>query len=154
MCLLSQLPLMEVTSADQEKAKPQSFFSYALLSTLATGGSGALLSIVITYLCVEYLFGKEGYFTAYLTGVAIGVIYAFAVFAFAVFKTTEHLLRRFAIFSAYMALLVVVQSVIVRVAVSVVGVDYYLVVIALTIAALSLVNHLVYSRYIFRTAPH
>ncbi len=141
---------MEVIRA-LHKMVSQSFFSYALLRTLATGGSGALLSILVTYVCVEYLFGKEGYFTAYLTGVAIGVIYAFGVFAFAVFKTTEHLLRRFVLFALYMALLVVVQSVIVRAVVSVVGVDYYLHVIALTIAALSLVNHLVYSRYIFVT---
>ncbi len=124
--------------------------SMEFLQTLAVGGSGALLSIGITYLCVEYLYGTEGYFVAYLTGVAVGVVYAFAVFAFAVFKTTERLLSRFVLFSGYMAFLVVVQAVVVKSAVSVVGVDYYLWVITATIAALSVVNYFVYSRIIFQ----
>lgn len=122
------------------------------LHTLITGGSGALLSLGITYFCVEYIFGKEGYFIAYLTGVAFGVVYAFAVFAFAIFKTTERLLQRFALFSVYMMVLVVVQAAIVRTVVPIVGIDYYLVVIGVTIMALSFVNYLVYSRVIFRKA--
>jgi putative flippase GtrA len=118
--------------------------------TLLTGGSGALVSILITYLCVEYLFGKDGYFIAYLTGVAFGVVYAFAVFAIAVFKTTEKLLSRFVFFSAYMALLVIVQASIVRVVVPIVGIDHYLAVITVIIALLSVLNYFVYSRLIFK----
>jgi putative flippase GtrA len=139
---LQEAPSQQVSFLKRRKA-----FFYTLL----TGGSGALLSVVVTYLCVEYIFGIEEYFTAYLLGVVCGVVYAFAVFAFAVFKTTERLVRKFALFSGYMAVLVIVQAAAVNMLVPIVGSEYYLVVIVGVIAALSIVNYGVYANIIFRT---
>ena len=117
--------------------------------TLLTGGSGALLSLLVTSILTEFVFSREQYFTAYLVGVAVGVMYVFAIFIRVVFKTDTHVWKRFAFFSLYMTFLVVLQTFAVKSIVSIVGVDWYLVVIACVIGILSFINYFVYKNFIF-----
>lgn len=119
------------------------------VQSLLTGGTGAALCLSVTSVLTEFVFSREGYFTAYLLGVACGVVFAFIMFMRFVFKTTTHLARRFFFFASYMVILVIVQAVIVKYAVSVFGVDWYFVVIACVIGALSAVNYVVYQNWIF-----
>jgi putative flippase GtrA len=120
------------------------------IKTMAVSGSGALVSILITAGLTEYVFGREHYFTAYIIGVAIGVVYAFIMLSKKVFQGDRNHGKRFMWFSLYMALLVVLQTLVVKSLVGMLGVSWYLPVIAGTMLVVSFISFAVYKYFIFR----
>lgn len=124
-----------------------------LLRFLATGASGALLSIAITWALTTYVVGVEHYFSAYLVGIAANLLFNFTMYTLAVFKTKRDHLRRLGIFLAYGILMAFMQGASVRLLTSVVGAEYYLPVIASVIGIFAVLNFFVFKLSLFKEYP-
>jgi putative flippase GtrA len=121
------------------------------MKTLLVSGSGALLSVLVTAILAEWILGREQYFLAYLIGVGVGVLASFYLFSRKVFSPGNHSgLWRLTLFLGYMVILVLIQSFIVRAVVEIVGVNWYLPVIIVTMLGISGISHLIYTYVIFR----
>ncbi len=106
----------------------------------------------ITFLLTHFVFGTERYFTAFLIGTAVNVLYNFTLYTLAIFKTKGRHLRRFAIFAVYSAIMTVVQLALVNFITRSTGPEFYLVVIAGVIFVGALFNYVVFKTSIFKTA--
>lgn len=118
---------------------------------LIAGGSGALLNIGITFVLTHFVFGMERYFTAFLIGTAVNVLYNFTLYTLAIFKTKEKHLRRFVVFAVYSVLMTVVQLSLVNYIARLTGPEWYLIVIASVIFVGALFNYVVFKTSIFKT---
>lgn len=118
---------------------------------LLAGGSGAGLNMGVTFLLTQFVFGTEQYFTAFLIGTAVNVLYNFTLYTLAIFKTKERHLRRFVIFVVYSAVMTVVQLSLVNYIAHLTGPELYLVVIAGVIGVGALFNYVVFKTSIFKT---
>lgn len=117
---------------------------------LVTGAGGAILSLLITWLTTTFIFGEANYFAGYLFGIAANLTFNFSLYTMLVFKTKYDHLRRLLVFIAYGLVMAFFQAAVARALVSVFGTEYYLVLIALTIAALAVLNFFVFRLNIFK----
>jgi hypothetical protein len=117
---------------------------------LATGASGALLSIAITWALTTFVVGIDHYFTAYVVGIAANLLFNFTVYTIAVFKTTHDHLRRLAVFLFYGIVMAFLQGSLVHFITSLIGVSYYLWVIAGVIGVFAVLNFFVFKLSLFK----
>lgn len=115
----------------------------------ATGATGVLFNLLVTWSLTEFVFGVERYFIGYLAGAAVNVTYNFVLHTVMTFRTKERHLRRFALFICYSILSAGVQIVAVKTITDAVGREYYLLVIASVIFLLSLASFLFFKHLLF-----
>lgn len=123
------------------------------LHFFSVGMSGVLLNLAITAFFTELVFGRENYFSAYLIGLTVNLLYNFALHTLVTFKTKGHHAKRMVAFFAYSISLAYIQAQVVRIVTSWVGVDWYLVVIATVILSFSAVTFLLFKFILFRNRP-
>lgn len=123
---------------------------HRILQFLFTGGSGALLNLGVTALLTETILGRERYFGAYLMGLGVNIIYNFALHTRLTFRTRQGHGRRFGFFLGYNLAMTALQAGVVKVLVGLVGVDYYLPVIAGVILTFATITYVVYRWWVFR----
>lgn len=115
-----------------------------------TGTGGALLSILTTWALTAYVFGVDNYFSAYLIGIAVNLVFNFVMYTIAVFKTTRDHARRLAVFLFYGVIMAFLQGTTVQLITAHLGVSWYLLVIAGVIAGFALLNFFVFKLSIFK----
>lgn len=123
---------------------------YRFIHFLAVGGSGVLINLFLTWTLTTYVFGLENYFTAYLFGLTANIMFSFTLYTVTVFQTKNDHWRRLGIYFVYILFVVWAQSNIIKYAVPLIGLQYYLLVIATVIAVFSIINFLVFKLSIFR----
>lgn len=131
--------------------KISSFLSHSrYLHFFAVGATGVALNLAITAFFAEIVFGRENYFSAYIIGLAINLLYNFTLHTVMTFKTKTKHLRRLTVFIIYSLVLTYLQAYMVKNIVSFVGVNWYLVVIASVILVFSIVTFLLFKFVLFR----
>jgi putative flippase GtrA len=115
------------------------------------GATGVLINLAITALFAELVFGREQYFTGYLIGLAANLLYNFGLHTVVTFKTKDRHITRLAIFLAYSLAMSYIQALVVKWLTDLVGVDWYLVVIASVILAFSVVTFVLFKFLLFKT---
>lgn len=125
------------------------FYKHRILHFLFTGGTGVIINLVLTAFFAELVFGREKYFYAYLIGLFANLIYNFTLHTIMTFRTQDKHKRRFAVFIAYSLLMTYIQASIVKLVVDYFGVDWYLIVIATTIAVFSIITFIVLKLWLF-----
>lgn len=128
-------------------------FEHKYLHFFATGVSGVALNLSVTWLLTTFVFGLEGYFKGYVIALLLNLVYNFTLHTKITFETKERHLRRFVYFTTYSIFLTALQAVIVRTVTPMVGLEYYLFVIATTIALFSVVTFLFFKFYLFHEPP-
>jgi putative flippase GtrA len=118
---------------------------------LLVGGTGTLLNLGLSWL-VTSLFGIEQYVWGIVVGLSVNILYNFALYTHAVFKTQGNHGKRIVIFSAYSVCIAGLYVVLVRAISSLVGTEYYLYVSLVAILFFAVVNYVVLKWSIFRTA--
>lgn len=117
------------------------------------GVCGVAINLGVTWLLTAFVFGLSGYFLAYLWGIAANLTFNFILYSI-IFGTKEGHVRRLAIFITYSLVMTFVQANVVRIATPMVGLRFYLFVIASTIFVFAVVNFFVFKLSIFKTAEH
>ncbi|OGZ07922.1 MAG: hypothetical protein A3C93_04335 [Candidatus Lloydbacteria bacterium RIFCSPHIGHO2_02_FULL_54_17] len=125
-------------------------FEHKYLHFFATGTSGVAINLFVTWLLTTYFFGLSGYFKAYVVALVINLVYNFTLHTKVTFGTTEGHWQRFIWFVIYSLLLTALQAYIVRTVTPMVGLEYYLFVIAVTILVFSCVTFLFFKFFLFR----
>src|SRR5262249_44192232 len=114
------------------------------------GVSGVAINLGVTAFFAEFVFGRERYFEAYLIGLVTGLIYLFALHTFITFQTKERHLRRFVLFFIYSLLMSAFQAFLVKTITPIVGIQYYLLVIAAIILVFSTVTFVLFKLVLFK----
>ena len=114
------------------------------------GISGVVLNLAITWYLTEFVFGRELYFDAYLIGLGVTLCYLFTLHTFITFNTKDKHIRRFVLFITYSLVMSGVQAFLVKTITPIVGIHYYLVVIASIILIFSTVTFLLFKLALFR----
>lgn len=125
-------------------------FRYGYFQFFLVGGSGVVINLAITWLFTEYVFGLEHYFSAYLIGIAVNLLWNFMLYSFALFKTKHNHIQRMMVYVVYAIAITWINTAIVATVTPIVGLQYYLLVIAATIFALSSVNFFVFKLSLFK----
>lgn len=115
-----------------------------------TGVTGAALSLLITWGLTTFILGTDHYFSAYLVGISVNLLFNFLVYTYAVFKTTHDHLRRLGVFLFYGVIMAFLQGATVHFITSLVGATHYLFVIAGVIALFAVLNFFVFKLSIFK----
>lgn len=117
------------------------------------GTSGVLLNLGITAFFTELVFGRENYFSGYLIGLAANLLYNFALHTVVTFRTKTDHTRRLVIFIVYSLALTYIQAITVKVLTALIGVNWYLLVIAGVILCFSIITFVVFKFILFREQP-
>lgn len=125
-------------------------YKYRFLHYLLVGGGGALLNLLVTWSLTTFWFGIDKYFSAYLFGLTANLIFTFTLYSVKVFNTSKTHINRLAIYLAYVFVIVWLQAEIVKNVVPLVGLEFYLGVITVTLGSFALINFFVYKFFIFR----
>ncbi len=125
-------------------------FKDRYLHFFVTGVSGITLNLFITWALTTFVFGLERYFTAYLIGAAVNLIYNFLIYSFFIFRTTKNHGTRLAIYLSYSFANAAVQIASVRLLTALFGKEYYLIIIASVIFLLSVFSFLLFKLALFR----
>ncbi len=123
---------------------------YGYFQFFAVGGTGVVIDLGITWALTTYVYGAEHYFTAYLIGISVNLLWNFVLYSFTIFKTKGDHARRLVIFVGYSIFITWVNTLIVQWLVGLIGVRYYLEVIALVILVLSTINFFVFKLSLFK----
>jgi len=124
-------------------------YKYKYIHFFLTGMSGVGLALLITWSLTEHVFGLENYFTSYLIGLAANLVYNFILHTKVNFHTKMNHPRRFVIFVIYSLLLASLQAVTVKLLTPVIGVEFYLFVIAAIILMYSTISYFIFKFIIF-----
>lgn len=119
------------------------------LHFFVVGMTGVAINLGITAFFAELVFGREQYFDAYLIGLFANLLYNFILHTRITFKTKGNHTRRLVIFTAYSLVLAYVQAQVVKYLTAVVGVNWYLVVIASVIFVFSILTFLLFKFVLF-----
>ncbi len=114
-----------------------------------TGVTGIGIGLGITWVLTDFVFGRQYYFTAYLIGIAANLVYNFTLHTIVTFQTTERHAKRFITFIVYSLTMAALQAYLVKQTVPIVGVEFYLVVIATIVLVFSTVSFLVFKLSLF-----
>ena len=123
---------------------------YRYVHFFATGVSGVLINLSVTWVLTTFLFGVDRYFTAYIFGIAANLAYNFTLYSIVIFGTKRRHVRRFLVFVIYSLIMTFIQAYIVKIITPVVGYEMYLLVIAATIFVFSTFNFFVFKLSFFR----
>ena len=123
---------------------------YRFLHYLVVGGTGVLLNLLLIWLLTRFVFGLQHYFTAYLIGVTFNFLYNFVAYTFVVFGTTRRHVARLFVFVIYGLSLLFLQAYIIRTLTPIVGLQWYLLVIASVIGIFSLLSFFVFKLSLFK----
>ena len=121
------------------------FLRFALV-----GGTGACIGLGTTWFLTELIFGLERYFTAYLVGTAVTLIYNLTLYSYAVFGTTRNHARRLIVYLGYILMMIAIQASVVRIITPLIGLEWYLLVITAVVGTFAAFNFLVFKLAIFR----
>ena len=125
-------------------------FRYRFVHFFFVGGAGVSLNLFVTYLLTHYFFGLENYFTAYLVGVTLNLLYNFWMYTHIVFKTKQRHTLRLVIFVLYSLTLTYLQACLVKYITPIVGLQWYLLVIGGVILFFSFLSFLIFKLSLFR----
>lgn len=123
-----------------------------LIHFLSVGSAGAILNLFLTWSFTEFVFGQERYLDAFIIGIAGNLIFNFAFNTLITFKTKTRHARRFAGFVAYSLSMAGIQYYTVKSITPLVGIDWYLLVIAGVILAYAFLNFLFFKHVLFQEA--
>ena len=123
---------------------------HRFLHFLLVGGGGAGIGIGSTWLLTTYVFGIERYFSAYLLGTTAAPIFNFTMYSIVIFKTTREHVRRLVVYLLYIIGIITVQALSVKTITPIVGLRWYLLVIAMVVGFFSIINFLVFKLAIFK----
>jgi putative flippase GtrA len=123
------------------------------LHFFVVGASGVAMNLAITAFFAELVFGRENYFSAYVIGLTVNLLYNFILHTMVTFKTKGNHARRLSIFILYSLALTYLQAYVVKHLTEIVGVNWYLVVIASVIFFFSIVTFLLFKFVLFREIP-
>lgn len=123
---------------------------HRFLHFLVVGGGGLAIGLGITWLFTTFIFGLEGYFTAYLIGTAAALIFNFTMYSLVIFRTSKEHVRRLAAYFVYILVIIIIQAQIVNFVTPLVGLKWYLLIIGSVIAVFSIINFLVFKLSIFK----
>lgn len=124
-------------------------FRHKYLHFFLTGTSGVAINLLVTWILTTFVFGLTGYFTAYLIGTTVNLLYNFTLHTLVTFGTTSRHFFRLVGFVLYSIGITVVQALIVRSVTELIGLQYYLLVIATTIFILSAITFVVFKLFLF-----
>lgn len=124
-------------------------YKYKYIHFFLTGITGVGLALFITWATTEYIFGLENYFTAYLIGLAVNLIYNFILHTTVSFGTKKNHPQRFVIFVIYSLCMASLQAGTVKVLTPAFGIEYYLFVIASVILIYSTISFFLFKFIIF-----
>lgn len=120
---------------------------------LVVGGGGAVLGLSITWALTTYVYGLQNYFIAYLIGTGAALAFNFTLYSLVIFKTSRQHARRLVVYFVYIVSIISFQSALVKIITPLVGLQWYLVVIATLIGILSIVNFMAFKLSIFKERP-
>lgn len=123
---------------------------YRFLHFFVVGSTGVVINLGVTWGLTTFVFGLPNYFFAYLFGIAANLLFNFALYTIHIFKTQANHARRLAVFVIYSLAMTYIQATVVKFTTPIVGLQYYLLVIAATILFFSFVNFLVFKLSIFK----
>jgi len=123
---------------------------YRFLHFLVIGGGGAVLGLGLIWFLTTFVFGLEGYFTAYLIGTGVSLAFNFTMYSLVIFKTSHQHARRLIVYFLYIIFIIAIQAAVVRTITPLVGLEWYLVVIASVVGLFSVINFLVFKLSIFK----
>ena len=129
-------------------------YKYRYIQFFLVGAGGVLLDLAVSWLLTTFVFGLERYFTAYLFGIAVNLLWNFTIYTRTIFKTRHYHVRRFAVFLVWSIGMTILQAYVVRFITPLVGLQYYLLVIAGVILFFSFINFFVFKLSIFRERPY
>jgi len=145
---------MEKFTASLEHILPARLFNilfvHKYLHFFLTGVTGVLLNLLATWILTRFVFGLEGYFKAYLIGIVVNLIFNFIVHTVVTFKAKDHVLERMIGFLAYSLSMTTFQAWIVKTVTPMVGLEWYLLVIASVIFVFSIVTFLLFKYFLFK----
>lgn len=131
-----------------------SFLRLRFVRFVLVGGTGALINLGITFVLTHFVFQRlDLYFYAYLIGTASNLCYNFTLYTISVFKTRETHMARFALFIGYSIAMTAAQAIVVNRVTPLVGLHWYLVVIAAVIIMGACINYFVFKHLLFRSQP-
>lgn len=114
------------------------------------GSTGVAMNLLITGTLTEFIFGREQYFTGYVIGLTANLLYNFVLHTLITFKTKKDHTRRLVIFAVYSLAMVYIQAQVVKAATAVVGVNFYLIVIASVILISSIITFVLFKFVLFK----
>lgn len=115
------------------------------------GTTGVALNLALTVFFAELVFGRENYFNAYIIGLVANLLYNFVLHTLVTFKTKGRHLQRLSIFFAYSLMLAYIQSYVVKHLTELVGVNWYIIVIASVILVFSVITFLLFKFVLFKS---
>jgi putative flippase GtrA len=125
-------------------------YKYNYIYFFIVGIIGLIINLSTVYILTEYFFGLENYYLGYLFGLTLNLIFNFTFHTILTFKTKKNHKKRFILFIIYSLLLTFLQAVTVKIVTPIVGLEYYLVVIASFILIFSTITFLFFKLYLFR----
>lgn len=117
---------------------------------LFVGGGGLVIGLGVTWLLTTFLFGLEGYFTAYLIGTAAALAFNFTMYTLVIFRTSREHMRRLVVYFVYIVVVIIIQAIIVKMLTPRIGLEWYLIIITVVIGIFSVINFLVFKLSIFK----
>ena len=124
-------------------------YKYKYIHFFLTGMTGVILALLITWSLTEHVFGLENYFTSYLVGLSANLVYNFILHTKVSFNTRKNHPQRFVIFVIYSLLMVSLQAVTVKILTPIIGIEFYLFVIASVILIYSIISYFIFKFIIF-----
>jgi putative flippase GtrA len=97
----------------------------------------------------EFVFGREHYFWAYIAGTSVNLIYNFTLHSRFTFTTQNRHAKHLAIFVGFNILSTLLQMLVVRELVRMIGTSYYIPIITTTILFFSLGSYVFFKRVLF-----
>lgn len=123
--------------------------THKFLHFFVTGVLGVLLNLSITWTLTTFVYGVHGYFTAYLIGTAVNLSFNFIIHTLVIFKTRTRHATRLTGFVLYNIGMTAVQASVIKYVTTLVGVQYYLLVIGGTIFTFSVGSFTVFKFFLF-----
>lgn len=125
-------------------------YSSRYIHFFAVGVTAVGLNLGVTVGFTELFFGREQYFSAYLIGLTVSLLYSFTMHTVVTFKTSSDHFKRLVYFAAYSLSLAYVQALLVKTITSIVGIDWYATVIAAVILSLSIMTFVIFKFFMFK----
>lgn len=124
-------------------------YKYNYFHFFVVGTTGIILNLTTVYILTEYYFGLENYFTAYLIGLTLNLIFNFIFHTILTFKTKKKHTIRFILFITYSLILTALQAITVKKITPIIGLEYYLLVITTFIIIFSTITFLFFKLVLF-----
>ncbi len=128
--------------------------THKFLHFFVTGVLGVLLNLTITWILTTFVYGISRYFTAYLIGTTVNLIFNFTIHSIITFQTKTHHFSRLTGFILYNIGMTAVQASIIKYLTALLGLHYYLLVIAGTIFTFSIGSFIVFKFFLFHESRH